>query len=195
MGDNNETSQANAGSQGGSRRMLIILGIVAGIVFVTMAVVIVILAFGLKKNDTATTTPAASTPDEPKREVLVTEDNVQEVIEQMAEEEYVPFGSYTATMNFDWHFATGDSESYDSYVANDLENTNDVYFDIFLSDDRDNAIYESPIIPRGSEIRNIRLKTDLDAGTYDCVLVYHLVDENQNSLSTASFALKIIIEG
>ena len=193
MGENKDVSQTNAGSQRGSRRTLIILGIVVGIVFVTMAAIIVALAFG-RKNEIATA-PGSSTPEQPKREVLVTEDNVQEVIEQMAEEEYVPFGSYTATMNFDWHFATGDAESYDSYVANDPENTNDVYFDIFLSDDRDNAIYESPIIPRGSEIRNIRLKTDLDAGTYDCILIYHLVDENQNSLSTASFALTITIEG
>ncbi len=113
----------------------------------------------------------------------------------MDEIEYTPPGRYTATMSFDWHFPTGDSESYDSYVANDPGNTNDVYFDIFLSDDDENAIYESPIIPRGSEIRNIRLKTDLDAGTYDCVLIYHLVDDNQNSLSTASFALKIFVEG
>ncbi len=191
MGDNNNESQANAGSQKSSNKKLIILGIVVGLVFIAMASAIVVLA--MRKPET-TVTPASSTPEQEKREVLVTEENVQEVLQQM-EEEYVPFGQYTATMNFDWHFATGDSESYDSYVANDPENTNDVYFDIFLSDDRENAIYESPIIPRGSEIKNIRLKTDLEAGTYDCILVYHLVDENQNSLSTASFALTITIEG
>lgn len=191
MGDNNNESQANAGSQKSSNKKLIILGIVVGLVFIAMASAIAVLA--MRKPET-TVTPASSTPEQEKREVLVTEENVQEVLQQM-EEEYVPFGQYTATMNFDWHFATGDSESYDSYVANDPENTNDVYFDIFLSDDRENAIYESPIIPRGSEIKNIRLKTDLEAGTYDCILVYHLVDENQNSLSTASFALTITIEG
>lgn len=192
MGDNNNESQANAGSQKSSNKKLIILGIVVGLVFIAMASAIVVLA--MRKPET-TVTPASSTPEQEKREVLVTEENVQEVLQQMEEKEYVPFGQYTATMNFDWHFATGDSESYDSYVANDPENTNDVYFDIFLSDDRENAIYESPIIPRGSEIKNIRLKTDLEAGTYDCILVYHLVDENQNSLSTASFALTITIEG
>ncbi len=194
MGDTKDESQKNGSNASGSNKTLIILGIVAVVIIAAMAAVIVVLVLG-KKNDEPTA-PAASQPEpESKREVLVTEENVEEVIQQMEQEEYVPFGRYMATMNFDWHFATGDSESYDSYVANDVTNTNDVYFDIFLSDDSDNAIYESPIIPRGSEIRNVRLKTDLEAGTYDCILIYHLVDDNQNTVSTASFALTIIVEG
>ena len=178
--------------KGGSGNTLIIV-IIAAVVIAALVGVIVFLL--MKKNPANGDQTATEESD--RREVLVTESNVEQVVQQMEQEEYTPPGMYTAAMNFEWHFATGDSESSDSYVANRTENTNDVYFDVFLADDKnqENAIYESPVIPRGSELRNIRLKTDLDAGTYDCILVYHLIDDQQNTLSTASFTLKVIIEG
>jgi hypothetical protein len=165
-----------------------IIGVI--IIILLMAVITVLAVMLLKKHSKKT----ADTSD--KRDVVVTKDNVEAVADRLEQQEYQTPGAFTAQMNFDaWHFATGDSESTDSYVANSLDNTNDIYFDIFLSDDQQNAIYESPILPRGSELRNVRLKTDLDAGTYDCVLVYHLVDGAQNTLGTASFTLQIVIEG
>lgn len=165
--------------------------IIIGIVIIVLLGLIVAAMFLNKSNDTM------QADEQPKREILVDESNVAEVAQQLEEEvqEHVKPGQYTATMNFEWHFATGDAESSDSYVENSLENTNAVYFDLFLKDDEENAIYESPIIPLGGVVRNVRLNRKLDAGTYDCVLVYHLVDEEQNSISTASFTVKVIIEG
>lgn len=165
--------------------------IIIGIVIVVLLGLIAAAMFLNKSNDTM------QADEQPKREILVDESNVAEVAQQLEEEvqEHVKPGQYTATMNFEWHFATGDAESSDSYVENSLENTNAVYFDLFLKDDEENAIYESPIIPLGGVVRNVRLNRKLDAGTYDCVLVYHLVDEEQNSISTASFTVKVIIEG
>jgi hypothetical protein len=93
-----------------------------------------------------------------------------------------------------WHFATGDAISEDAFVENKEENTNDVYFDVFLADDEENPILQSPVIPRGAELDNISLDTPLGAGTYDCVMVYHLVDEEQNTVSTLRVGITIIVE-
>lgn len=134
-------------------------------------------------------------PEKERRNVVVTPDNVEEVIAQMADEEFVEPGYYTVTMNYDWHFAAGDAVSSDAYVENITENTNAVYFDLFLASDEENALYKSPVIPVGSSLRDIALDTALDAGTYDCVVVYHLVDEEQNTISTLRVTVTVIIEG
>ena len=189
MSENTKRQNQSEGKKGGINKKIIVLGAVIIVLLVTLIIVLL-----LRKSDKNTKPP---TEDAPQREVLVNDKNIPEVAEQLesAAEEYVPLGRYIAMMNFEWHFTKGDAESTDSYVANSTQNTHDVYFDVFLKDDMDNAIYESPVIPRGSEIRNIKLKTDLEAGIYDCILVYHLIDEEQNTVSTASFTLKIIIEG
>ncbi len=136
--------------------------------------------------------------EEEKRGVVVTPDNVQEVIEQMEQrafEEPVPIGYYTVRMNYEWHFATGDAVSEDAYVENLTTNTNAVYFDLFLLEDEEKAIYQSPVIPLGSSLENILLDTPLEAGTYDCVAVYHLIDDEQNTLSTLRVTVTVVIEG
>jgi hypothetical protein len=140
-------------------------------------------------------TPAASSPEQPKREVLVTEDNVEEVVQEMKEAEYTPPGYYTVTQNYDWHFPTGDSASTDAHVENVAENTNDVYFDLFLESDEENPIYQSPVIPLGAALEDFKLDTKLEAGTYDCIMVYHLVDKDQNTISTVSMTVTVIVEG
>lgn len=134
-------------------------------------------------------------PEEERRNVVVTPDNVEEVIKQMEDEDFVEPGYYTVTMNYDWHFATGDAVSEDAYVENMTENTNAVYLDLFLTSDEENAIYKSPVIPVGSSLRDIALDQKLDAGTYDCVAVYHLIDDDQNTISTLRVTVTVIVEG
>ena len=80
-------------------------------------------------------------------------------------------------------------------VENDPKNTNDVYFDIVLAEDEEKVIYKSPVIPRGGHLEEIVLDEALEAGTYDCVVIYHAVDEEQNTLGTVRIALQIIVEG
>lgn len=136
-----------------------------------------------------------SPKDTPKRNVVVTKDNAEEIVDNMLNQEYIEPGYYSASMNTTWHFLTGDAISEDAYVENVVENTNDVYFDLFLVDNEDEAILESPVIPRGSELKDIALDKPLSAGTYDCVMIYHLVDEEQNEVSTLRVGLTIVIEG
>lgn len=129
-----------------------------------------------------------------KRNVVVTPDNVEEIIAQMDDEEFVDPGYYSASMNTEWHFSKGDAVSEDAVVNNLAENTNDVYFDVFLETDEAMPIYKSPVIPIGSSLTDIALDMPLEAGTHDCVMVYHLVDEEQNTISTLRVALKIVVE-
>jgi flagellar basal body-associated protein FliL len=132
-----------------------------------------------------------------KRNVVLNKDNAEEVIEDMvknAEEETLPITYYETTMTTEWHFKNGKATSEDAYVANSTSNSTDVYFDIVLSNDEENVIYKSPIIPRGGELDKIALDKVLDKGDYDCVCIYHLVDENQKTLSTLRVTLKISIE-
>ena len=128
-----------------------------------------------------------------KRNVVVTQDNVDEVVEEMAEAPTVEVGYYEASMNTTWTFATGSDVSEDALVANVEGNTNDVYFDVVLAEDEEKVIYKSPVIPRGGELKNIALDTPLDAGTYPCVCIYHLIDENQKTLSTVRVGITVIV--
>ena len=112
----------------------------------------------------------------------------------MIEQEFVPVGYYSTQMNTTWHFAEGGTTSEDAYVANALENTNDVYFDVFLKSDESQPIYESPVIPRGAELNGVTFEEPLEAGTHECVMVYHLIDEAQNTVSTLRVAFTIIVQ-
>jgi NADH:ubiquinone oxidoreductase subunit 3 (subunit A) len=171
----------------GSKKTVIIVVIVA-VVMVAMLATIIVLASSLGKKDKA---------EEELRPVMVTEENAEEVVEQLIEQEKaaeVAPGYYTVTMNTTWHFESGDVASYDAIVENVEGNTNDVYFDVLLESDESVVLYKSPIIPRGGELKSITLDQVLPAGTYPAVVEYNLVDENQVTLSTVRVGLTIIVE-
>ena len=171
------------GEQNVAAKKTVKKNVVLGVVLVAVVLVVVIIFFLSKGAE-----------DEPKRNVVVTKDNIEEITDDMMNQEYIEPGYYSTSMSTTWHFATGYAISEDAYVANVEENTNDVYFDVFLADDENEAILKSPILPRGSELDNIALDVQLSAGTYDCVMVYHLVDEEQNTISTLRVGFTIIVE-
>lgn len=174
-----ESGQASMAQK---KYILLVLAGVAVVIVLLLIVIVLLLNRGRGKEE------------EPKRNVVVTQDNAEAVIAEMTEEEYVAPGYYSTAMTTTWHFETGDAVSEDAYVANRIENTNNVYFDVFLADDETEPILQSPVIPRGSEMDNISLDKPLGAGTYDCVTVYHLIDEEQNTVSTLRIGLTIVIE-
>lgn len=174
----NNKGQTSSLGKGG-----IVAIIVSAVVIVALVIVIIFLVKG--KNNVE---------EVEKRSVVVNSSNAEEVVDEMVADEYIEPGYYNASMTNVWHFATGDAESSDAYVANVKENTNDVFFDVFLASDEEHPILQSPVIPRGSELDKIKLDTPLDAGTHDCVLVYHLVDENQKTVSTLRVGITIIVE-
>ncbi len=161
----------------GRRKIIIVCAV---IIIILLAVIIILLL--QRKED-----------DGPKRNVVVNEDNAEDVAEDLLGQETVQPGTYEVKMNSTWNFKDGKSSSDNAYVENVPANTNDVYFDVQLSDTEE-VIYESPVIPRGSHLEDIVLDKDLDAGTYDCVLIYHLIDDNQNTVSTLRMKITIVVE-
>ncbi len=155
--------------------------VVCVMVIVILAVVIGILLLRGKKET------------QPKRNVVVNDENAEDIAKELNDWEPVSGGQYEVTMNSQWKFADGKSPSENAYVENAVTNTNDVYFDIHLAGTEE-LIYSSPVLPLGSHLEDITLDEELAAGTYDCVLTYHLVDEEQNTLSTLSVSLTILIE-
>lgn len=126
------------------------------------------------------------------RNVVVNEDNVEEVIAQMQEQPTAP-GYYEVMMNTTWNFPNGEEPSSNAYVKNVETNTNSVYFDVTLADTEE-TILASPILPVGSYLDNITLDTVLSAGTYDCLLTYHLLNDENRSIATLKMTLTIVIE-
>lgn len=130
-----------------------------------------------------------------KRPVVVTEENAEEVAEQILnrkESEGIPL-HYQVTMNSTWEFENGQSESENAYVANSIDNETSVYFDVIRNDTKE-TIYQSPVIPVGEEIDSITLDQDLDAGDYECTMTYHLIDDEQNTLTTVNMWVMIQIK-
>lgn len=128
------------------------------------------------------------------RNTVVTPDNIEEIMNQLADKDYTAPGSYEVTMNTDWTFANGKAASADAYVENCVRNTNTVYFTITLANDDSREIYHSPYLELGSHIENITLDEDLDAGVYDAVLTYHLVDDDMKDLSEVSVSITITVQ-
>ena len=96
------------------------------------------------------------------------------------------------TMNSTWNFPSGDAPSENAYVENATTNTNPVYFDV-VREDTGETIYESPILPVGSHLEKFELGTVLEAGTYDCLMTYHLLDEEEQEISTLQITVQIVI--
>lgn len=177
MSNGNADINENNGKKGG-KPLLIVCAL---IIIVLLAVIIEVL-LGKQKTD-----------DKPKRNVVVNEDNAEDVAEDLFNHETVKPGTYEVRMNSTWNFKDGTSASENAYVENVPANTNDVYFDVELSDTEE-TIYESPVIPRGSHLEALTLDKELEAGTYDCVLTYHLIDEDQNTVSTLRMGLTVMVE-
>jgi len=159
-----------------------------GIIALAICVVVIIILLGLviflMLNKEKKEEPI-------RRNIVVNEKNVDKVIEQLGEERTAP-GSYEVTMNTTWNFPSGDAASENAYVKNAEANTNSVYFDVTLEETGE-TIFESPIIPVGSWLDNITLDSVLEDGIYDCVITYHLLDEEEQSISTVKLTLKIVI--
>jgi len=170
--------------------------IVLVILIIALIVTIVVL---IVKGRNQTISESELTKSEEKRSVVISEENAEEIINDMVnsqddEPDAKDVAYYSATMNYEWRFPTGSSPSSNAYVENNLDNSTDVYFDLFLKGNEDEAIYESPIIPVGSSISKFSLTKNLDAGTYECICIYHLVDEEQNTLSTLRVTVTVIVE-
>lgn len=184
------TSEKKGGSPKGVKAFIIV-----GITIVIILLIVVIAILLTRRSNNG----KEEAEENNRRSTVINEDNAREVISGMlesddSEEDTTGIDYYSATMNYEWRFRSGTEPSYNAYVENNTDNTKDVYFDLFLADNETEPIFESPIIPVGSNLRNFSLAKELEAGTYDCICVYHLVDDDQRTLSTLRVRVTVIVE-
>ncbi|MBQ3545295.1 MAG: hypothetical protein IJA34_09960 [Lachnospiraceae bacterium] len=162
------------------------------VIFLLISIGIIIIL--LTKDDDSKNNESTTIIETDKsggRGTVVTEDNVSEILESQKDSGTTADGYYTTSMSIDWHF--DGLVSKDAYVANDTKNTRTVYFDLLLKDTNE-MIYSSPYIPVGAELKGVTLDKKLDKGTYETILVYHLVDEDEKEVSTLSISLTIFVK-
>ena len=150
-----------------SKKQRILIAVVAVVIVALVGIIIYLLFY--KDNEAKDTRPT-----------VVTQDNVNDVIAAM--DKPVEDGSYEITMNTEWTF---DKKSSDAYVENSTANTRTVYFDVTLADSGE-LVYSSPYIPVGEKIQGFALDSELEPGTYDALVTYHLVDDNKEEVSNLS---------
>ena len=121
---------------------------------------------------------------------FVDQSNTDTVMEDIGDK--VAEGMFECSMTTSWVFEDGKSESPNAYVANVENNLHTIYFDVYNSA-TDELLYSSPMLPVGTEIKNIKLDKELQKGEYDAVVMYTLVDENEEEVSTAGFTITISV--
>lgn len=185
-----ETIEKNEKRNQKNNKVLIIVCVAAAII---IAVLIGVILSMMNSKNSVNETEAVG--EKEKRPVVVVAENAEEVAEQILSQTE-PVGiplSYQVTMNSTWEFENGKAESRNAYVANSEDNETAVYFDVVRNDTQE-TIYQSPVIPVGQDLSSITLDTDLDAGNYECTLTYHLIDDEQNTLTTVNMWLMVSVE-
>lgn len=191
MSDNSNSQEKAKGTS----KSLLIVCIVAVVIIAVLIGIIVVMMNSSKSDENVNTDVAEVSEENEKRPVLLTEDNIDDMADEIlnqSEPEGVPM-SYQVTMNSTWEFEDGETASRNAYVANSENNETPVYFDVIRNDTQE-VIYQSPVIPLGMDLDDIVLDVDLDAGNYECTLIYHLLDEEQNTLTTVNMWLMIKVE-
>lgn len=174
---------------GNATRAIVIVG---GLLIVALVGVIVALVMVLNRPAPVAEPEAPAPRETVSRPMLVTEDNLNEMADEMAQDDPIPDGYYEVTMNYEWHFPDGDSPSTDAYVENSTANAYAVYFDVAMRDSN-LIVYKSPVIPVGGRLTNFKLDSYLPTGTFGAVCTYYLVDDNQNVLSSVNMGVSLVI--
>lgn len=163
------------------------IGIIIGMLLIVVIILLVTIFMLYSKK--------GGEQEKPKRDILISEENVEQVIKDIeadAEAKKVLPGTYEVCMTNDWKFETASSEAENMYVENSNANTNDVYFDLILEETGE-IIYSSPVIPVGKSMSKLKLDADLQPGTYNAIVKYHLLDKEQNELSTLAINIVFTI--
>ena len=121
---------------------------------------------------------------------FVEEDNADTIMGDMTGK--VAEGMFECKMSTTWTFENADSVSTNAYVANVESNRYTICFDVYETDTNE-LLYSSPLLPVGTELHDVKLEKELSAGDYDAVVMYTLVDENNEEVSTVGFNITIYI--
>jgi uncharacterized protein (UPF0333 family) len=181
MGEPGNANNSGQKVKGGMKFAVVAIVVVIAV----LIAVIGVLASKLSQNS----------HEEPKeKKSVITADNAEEVIEEWINEDEGKQAPqyFTVTQNTEWSFPDGSSNSTDAFVENDKSNETAVYFEV-LVDSIGEVVYSSPVLELGARIDDIKLDKVLDKGDYECTIIYHLVDDEQNELTTVNVGTTIHI--
>lgn len=159
-----------------------------GVAAVLIAAVIIAFKLGAAKQPDSVIVES----DTGGRGTVVLPDNLDDLREKL--DQPIEDGYYETRMNVDWVFPSSKEPSTTAYVENSVNNTRTVYFDLTLADTKE-LIYSSPFIPVGARIEGFTLDAEVPAGEYDGIVTYHLVDDDQQEVSTVSVSVKLRVLG
>lgn len=172
-----------------SRTVIIVAAILAAMVVALTGIIIFLLNRG---NVNANADAGTDTPRKVASSVrtVLDEDSAKNVMDQMREE--VREGMFECQMSMTWTFADGKAASKDAYIANSTNNTHPICFDVYMQDTEE-LLYSSPVLPVGTDIRNIKLDKELAAGKYQATVMYKLLSDvdSQEEISSAGFVVTI----
>ena len=168
---------------------------VVTVLAVALTVCIVLLVSRSRDTGDAPSGLDNSNSNDASRTVLdrgfVDESNADDIMSELSDK--VGEGMFECMMSTTWTFEDAASASSNSYVANVENNLHALFFDVYI-DQTEELVYSSPILPVGSEIRGIKLDKELSAGDYDAIVMYTLVNEDYEELSTVGFRITISIK-
>ncbi len=124
--------------------------------------------------------------------IVVDKNNAASVAEELKRK--AAENRFSVKMNHAWTFSDGQSSSADAYVANSTFNKKPFYFDL-VENETGEVIYTSPIIPVGSAVKDFTLSKPLEAGVYECVCQYNLLNEDDTVASTVNIAVTVTVKG
>lgn len=174
----------------GHRRFLIIG---AFIVLAAALAVCIVLLVSRQGNDRQGDDRQEEKPDNTSAALergFVDQKSADDIMAEMFDK--VAEGMFECKMTTTWTFENTDAESPNAYVANAEGNRNTIYFDVYDNTTKE-LLYSSPMLPVGSELTGIRLDKKLQAGEYDAVVMYTLVDEEYQEVSTVGFNITITV--
>lgn len=180
------SDQRELSDEGQKKNMLFVIAFVVLLIALVVCIGIIIFRPTTTKMDENVVSKTASALERG----FVQESNADNIMAEM--EEKVAEGMFECKMTTFWTFDHADAESSNSFVANVESNRNTIYFDVYESESNE-LLYTSPMLPVGTEIRNIKLNKELPAGDYDAVVMYTLVDENYEEVSSVGFNITISI--
>jgi hypothetical protein len=162
--------------------------VAVGIVVVIAILLGTIVALASKLNNST-----KDVPQEKEKKSVITADNVEEVLQEMEDlPDYIP-KNYTVMQSSSWVFPDGSSESANAYVENSTDNETPIYFDLQV-DETGDIVYSSPVLELGAKIQNFALDKPLEKGTYECTVIYHLIDDDQNELTHVNIGVNVEVE-
>lgn len=168
----------------------IIIIIIAALVIVIAVLIVCVVLLLTKRNEEQTPDSGNVTNTSVLDRGFVDADNIENIIDEM--DEKVGEGMFECKMTTAWTFDDGKSTAPNAYVANVENNLYTLYFDVY-EETTNELLYSSPMLPVGTEIANFKLDKELPAGEYDAVVMYTMVDENLEEVSSVGFKVTITV--